>query len=123
MSFALAYPQETRRLPLGSPDPPARSLTDRHRPRTLADLVGQRAAVEQLRSFAAAPYSAAFLLEGPTGVGKTPAALALAAELGAVEFGGLHHIRSGEQDAEAVAMALDSLRFTPWGSCGRPHPR
>lgn len=88
-------------------------LAERHRPRRLADLLGQDAAAAQLTSFAAAPYTAAFMFEGPTGTGKTSAALALANELGALEWGGLARIKSGAMDAESVDKALDALRFTP----------
>ena len=102
-----------RDLNLTARPPEPKSLTEKYRPRTLAELVGQGCAVFRLETFLEAPYSTAFLFTGPTGVGKTTAALCLAAELGAVEFGGLDIIKSGAQDAEAVLAALDNLRFTP----------
>lgn len=100
--FALARPAHQFRLTLADPPLPPKSLTDRYRPRTLGTMVGQGLAVFRLQAFLEAPYSGAFIFEGPTGVGKTTAALALAAELGAVEFGGLEIVKSGTQDAEAV---------------------
>lgn len=111
--FTLSRPAHQFRLSLADAPPPPKSLTDRYRPGTLAEMVGQGPTVFRLEAFLEAPYSTAFLFEGPSGVGKTTAALAIAAELGAVEFGGLDTIKSGQQDAEAVEKALDNLRFTP----------
>jgi hypothetical protein len=113
LAYRLAQPDTTRSLPFGKLDKTPVALTEKHRPKDLASVVGQGAIVFQLAEFADAPHSAVFLFEGPTGVGKTTTALALAAELGAVEYGGLHQIKSGTQDAEAVEQILDSLRFTP----------
>ena len=74
--------------------PPARSdtrpLVERVRPARLRDLIGNARAVRDLRSWAQAwanstgapPRFRAALIEGPPGVGKTTAALALAQELG-----------------------------------------
>lgn len=97
----------------GTDAPGPGSLADRHRPRTLDDVIGQDGAVARLRAFAAAPYPHAFLFDGPTGTGKTSAGLALAAALGAVEFGGLEVIRSGTANADAIGRALHALNFTP----------
>lgn len=111
--FALRNPDENRRLPFGPDVKPVASLTETYRPQQLSEMVGQGLVVKRLQDFLDAPHSTAFLFEGPTGVGKTTAALCLAAELGAVEYGGLHRIDSGMQDAEAVATSLDNLRYTP----------
>lgn len=93
-----------------------KALTEKHRPRTLAEIVGQGWAVDQLETFVGAPYPCAFLFEGETGVGKTTAALALARDLGCDMTWAVHTIKSGEQDAEAVETALRTLRFTAPGS-------
>ena len=111
--FQLSRPAHQFRLGLTDPVPPPKSLSERYRPATLSAMVGQGPAVFRLEAFLEAPYSTAFLFEGPTGVGKTTAALAIAAELGAVEFGGLETIKSGMQDADAVEQVLANLRFTP----------
>ena len=113
VAFRLQQPAHKYRLTLADPPRPPHSLTERYRPRTLDAVVGQESVVWRIRAFLAAPYSTAFLFEGPTGVGKTTVAMAVAAELGACEFGGLEIIKSGMQDAEAVERVLDGLRFTP----------
>jgi hypothetical protein len=115
-AFKLTSPAVNRTLNLVDPGPEPVSLTTKYRPQTLAEMVGQHANVVQLQSFLDAPFSTAFVFAGPTGVGKTTAALALAAELGAVEFGGLEVVKSGTQDAEMVERILQGLRYTPM--CG-----
>ncbi len=68
--------------------PDRRPLTERWRPSRLADLVGNARAVAELAAWAtswesaAPPARRAVLLVGPPGVGKTSAAVALAAERG-----------------------------------------
>ena len=112
-AFSLRQPAHQYRLSLANPATPPQSLTERHRPRTLDAVVGQAPVVWRIRAFLDAPYSTAFLFEGPTGVGKTTIAMAVADELGTCEFGGLEIIKSGMQDAEAVERVLNNLRFTP----------
>ena len=115
-TFALGHPQSTPALRFGGALP-VESLTERHRPATLAAMVGQGAAVCQLGTFLDAPSPRAFLFAGPTGVGKTTAARALAADLGVSADWGLHVIRSAEADADAVDGALRMLRHAcPAGS-------
>jgi hypothetical protein len=64
-----------------------------------------------------APCSQAFLFAGPTGVGKTSAALALANDLGVNKDWGLMEINSGRTDGDAVERALTMLRHAcPAGS-------
>lgn len=112
-AFTLRQPAENLSLPLAAPDAPPVQLTERYRPRRLADVLGQGAVRNELEQFLESPYSCAFLLVGPTGIGKTTTALALASELGVSEFSGLTEIKSGMQDAEAVESALNNLRYTP----------
>jgi hypothetical protein len=98
-------------LPLAAPPPAPLPLTEKYRPAYLADLVGQGAAVNFLNSYLQAPYPVAFLFEGPTGTGKTSAALALGNELGVNPDWSLHRISSGAMDAEGVESILKCLRF------------
>lgn len=105
------------RLPLSDPEPAPVALTEKHRPKYLADVVGQGAIVWQLQQFAEAPYSDVILLEGDTGTGKTSVALALATELGIVieegEFGGLYKIQSGDQTKDSIQEAFRKFWHRP----------
>jgi replication factor C large subunit len=61
--------------------------TEKYRPRTLQDIVGNGSAVQDLRAWAQAwtkgkPEQPGVLLAGDAGIGKTSAALALAADMG-----------------------------------------
>lgn len=103
------------RLKLAAEPPPALALTEKYRPRLLADLFGQGAAAYQLQSFAEVPYPTAFLFHGDTGTGKTSAALALGNELGVNPDWSLTRIASGTMDAEAAEVALKGLRYAAPG--------
>lgn len=61
--------------------------TEKYRPQTLADMVGNGPSVKKLRDWAESwvggvPKQRAIILAGPPGVGKTSAALALARDMG-----------------------------------------
>jgi hypothetical protein len=98
------------------------NLSEKYRPETLADIRGQASAVSQLRSFLAAPSSAAFVFEGGTGTGKTSAALAFARELGVdvanEGFGGLYVVPSGEQTAGTIRDLVAALGHWPMTGSG-----
>jgi hypothetical protein len=90
-------------------------LTDKYRPRRLGDLLGNGNVRLRLEDFICAPHSHSFLFSGPTGVGKTSAALALASELGVHPTAGLWLIKSGDQDSEALEHLSKEFRFAPMG--------
>ena len=97
-------------------------LTDKYRPRSLVDIVGQPHVVQALTRIAASPSPCALLLAGYTGSGKSSAAMALAEALGCIveqaEFGGLWQIASGEQTAQGVRDALRWLWLIPMYGSG-----
>jgi ATPase family associated with various cellular activities (AAA) len=115
-TFSMFSPVQSRSMPqslaFGAQPKEPVSLTEKYRPQSFADLFGQSFAVDTLTQFASNPYPMAFLFHGETGTGKTSAALALANELGVDANWSLHRISAGEMDAEAVAFALKSLRFS-----------
>lgn len=86
------------------------ALTEKHRPRRLADIIGQHDAVSQIATFAKNPFPQAFIFSGATGIGKTTAALALCSELGVSRDFDFIHIKSGEMDGSAVESALSTVR-------------
>ncbi len=86
---------------------------DKYRPARLADVVGQAAAITALRRLVEDGYSGAIILHGPSGTGKTSAALALAAELDVSDMDFLK-IESGEMDGRAVERIEDFLELYPW---------
>jgi hypothetical protein len=85
---------------------------------------GQKEARRQLETFvrdAKTDGSAAFVFHGPTGVGKTASAWALAEALGCQtdyeELGGVYQVPSGKQDGRAVEDLWRALHLRPlWGS-------
>jgi len=72
------------------PLPFPQSLTEKYRPRTIADFVGLEKPKKILTKFASSPYQSAWLFVGPSGVGKTSMAQALCAQI----RGELHHVPS-----------------------------
>ena len=77
---------------------------EKHRPKSLKDVVGNPTAVTELRKWAESwkkkpPEKRAVVLSGPPGIGKTSAALALAADLG---WGVVEMNASDKRNADAV---------------------
>jgi len=77
---------------------------EKHRPKSLKDVVGNPTAIEELKKWAdswrkKAPAKRAVVLAGPPGIGKTSAALALAADTG---WGVVEMNASDKRNAEAV---------------------
>lgn len=76
---------------------------EKHRPKSLKDIVGNPAAIAELKKWADAwskkPEKKAAILSGPPGIGKTSAGLALAADMG---WGAVEMNASEKRNAEAV---------------------
>jgi replication-associated recombination protein RarA len=86
------------------------SLSERYRPRTLADFVGLEKPKKVLRKFADSPFpNAAFLFVGPSGVGKTSAGIALCEML----RGELHHVPSQQCNVGNVEDVVRQCHYVP----------
>lgn len=87
-------------------------LTEKHRPKRLADVVGQRP-TRMLQAFADDPYACSFLFQGAPGIGKTSVSLALANELGCDEGGDLDVICASELNVDSVREMTRSFTYRP----------
>ena len=95
-------------------------LAEKYRPQHLADVVGQPC-IRKLQRFAKEPFATCWLFQGDPGTGKSATALALAAELGAVDaFSGLEVIctaNMGKAEAEAAVKRLHLRCSRASGTC------
>jgi|SRR5208283_595872 len=86
------------------------NLSEKYRPRDLADFVGLEKPKKVLSKFAQSPFpNAAFLFVGPSGTGKTTAALALCEMIG----GELHHIPSQSCNVGTVEEVTRMCHYVP----------
>jgi DNA polymerase III gamma/tau subunit len=86
------------------------SLSERYRPRSLADFVGLDKVKKVLTNFAAKPFpNAAFLFVGSSGVGKTSVGIALCEML----RGELHHIPSQQCNVANVEDVVRQCHYVP----------
>src|SRR5260370_17555400 len=85
------------------------SLAEKYRPMRIADFVGLERPKKVLTAFCKRPTSGAWLFVGPSGVGKSTMALALAAELQAE----LHKIPSQKCTASAIEAVVRQAWYTP----------
>jgi replication-associated recombination protein RarA len=88
------FPDMEAQPSFGFPQP----LAEKYRPKRIADFIGLEKQRKVLSAFASRPTSCAWLFLGPSGVGKSTMALALAEELGAE----LHKIPSQKCNAAAI---------------------
>ncbi len=92
-------------------------LVEKYRPLTLDGFVGMERPRAILRALAANPYESAWLLLGPSGLGKTTMALAVAELIG----GQVHHIPSRNCDLETVERISASCHYAPMFGGSRWH--
>jgi replication-associated recombination protein RarA len=85
------------------------SLAEKYRPRTITEFIGLVTPKKILSKLAAKPYASAWLFVGPSGVGKTSMALALASQIGAE----LHHLPSGKCNAQSIEDAVRMCWYAP----------
>src|SRR5439155_9695221 len=89
------------------PDAAILDWTEKHRPRALAELVGNSKAIEEMKAWAdewtsGMPEERALVLAGDPGVGKTSAAYALAREMG----WGVIELNASDQRNEEVIRRI-----------------
>lgn len=86
------------------------SLSQKYRPRRLADFVGLDKVKRVLSRFADAPFAdAAFLFVGPSGVGKTTMGLAFCETI----KGELHHVPSQTCNIETLENVIRQCHYVP----------
>lgn len=95
---------------LGFPQP----LSEKYRPRTITAFVGLEKQKKVLSAFAKRPVSCAWLFLGPSGIGKSTMALALADELQAE----VHKIPSQKCNAQAIDDTVRTCWFAPMNAGG-----
>lgn len=85
------------------------SLSEKYRPRKVADFIGLEKQRKILSKLTANPFASAWLFVGASGTGKTSIALAIAAELGAE----VHHIGSQQCKIETLEATVRQCNFVP----------
>ena len=84
-------------------------LSEKYRPRRVADFVGLPKTKRILSTFVAKPYACSFLLYGPSGIGKSSMAHAMAEEMEA-EF---HHLGSQRCNLENLEEVCRICLYAP----------
>jgi replication factor C small subunit len=92
-----------------APIPTTKLLTERYRPHTVDGFIGLDKPKAKMRSLIANPFDSAWLFVGPSGMGKTTLALAVAEELDAE----LHHIPSQRCTVDAVENVRRRCQYVP----------
>jgi DNA polymerase III gamma/tau subunit len=85
------------------------SLTEKYRPARIADFIGLDRPKKVLTAFSKRPASGAWLFVGPSGVGKSTMALALAADLQAE----LHKIPSQKCNVQTIEDTVRHCWYAP----------
>jgi DNA polymerase III gamma/tau subunit len=85
-------------------------LVDKYNPVKIEDFVGLAGPRALFTRLAAQPYSSAWLLVGPSGLGKTSMAFAFAKQIGAE----IHHLPSQSCTVDAIAKLCEKCHYRPW---------
>jgi replication-associated recombination protein RarA len=85
-------------------------LTERYRPRAMADFVGLAKPKLLCAKLAARPFASAWLFTGPSGTGKTTMGIALGEMIPAE----MHHIPSQECDLATLERVCRTCARVPW---------
>lgn len=102
----MLFEQEAEQVGLNFP----RSLSEKYRPEAIEEFCGLELPKKIMQKFISAPYSSAWLFEGPPGTGKTSMALAICKAIA----GELHHIPSQSCDLANVKQVCDTCHRVPF---------
>jgi replication-associated recombination protein RarA len=105
MTNSLLFPEMAPAPGFDFPEP----LSDKYRPRRIADFAGLAEPKKILTGFVSNPRNCGFLFVGPAGTGKTSMGIALASEL----KGFMHHIKARKCTVEAVEDVVRSCHYYP----------
>lgn len=83
--------------------------TEKYRPRTLDDVIGQRHVTERLKAYVASRNMPHLLLTGPAGTGKTTCSLALAREMFGDEWKG-NFIELNASDERGIDVVRGKIK-------------
>jgi replication factor C small subunit len=84
-------------------------LTDTYRPKSTADFIGLDKPKKLAKLLAAKPFSSYYIFRGPSGIGKTTFALAMAGEIGAE----VHHIPSNDCTVDVIERMHRACFYMP----------
>jgi len=87
-------------------------LDQKYQPQTIAEFAGLARPKAILSKLASEPYASAWLLVGPSGLGKTTMAMAFAREIGCTDYD-LQHIPSRQCDLETVERTVHKCWLRP----------
>ncbi len=88
-------------------------FSERFRPQTIAEVIGQRKAAVVVRNWLKSPYPVSWLFEGPPGTGKTSMAWAITRGLECDPTSGIQSICCADLTLDVLQRLLRGLRSPP----------